>query len=479
MYTLITIGVAVIVLVVLFISVLSRYRRCPSDKVLVIYGRVSKGKTANCVHGGAAFVWPIIQDYRMLDLTPMQIAIGLENALSKQNIRVSVPAVFTIGVSTKPEIMIAAAERLLGLTNLQIAKLAEEVIMGQMRLVIAQMDIEEINTNRDKFLEGIYKNVETELEKVGLRLINVNIQDIKDQSGYLEALGKNAAAQAINDAKRLVAEKDRDGAIGKAEAERDQAIKVANATANQESGKAEAQRLQRVNVANANADAVKGENLAVVAIANSTSEMRQKKAEADRLAIAAEKVRTAQALEEAYKAEQIAETTRAERERATRTADELVEADINRQKIEIAAQAQKIKQIKEAEGEGEAIFARLNGQARGILEILTKQAEGLDRIVKAAGGNPDKAATLLIIDKLPELVKTQVEAIKGIKIDKVTVWDSGSTGIDGKNSTANFMSGLLKAVPPLQDIFNLAGLNLPDILGKPVATKPDTEVAKK
>ncbi len=464
MYVLISVIAVVMVLVILLISVISRYKRCPSDKILVIYGKVAAGQTANCIHGGAAFVWPVIQDYRMLDLTPIQIDIPLDNALSKQNIRVSVPAVFTIGISTKPEVMILAAERLLGINTDQIKELAAEIIVGQMRLVVAQMDIEEINSNRDKFLDGIFKNVETELEKVGLKLINVNIKDIKDGSGYLEAL---------NNAKKAVAEKDRDGAIGQAEAVREQTIKVANATAAAESGKADAARLMRINVANANATAVEGENLAAVTIANSTSEMRQKKAEAERAALAAEKVRAAQALQEAYKAEQIAETARAERERATKVANEVVNAEIERQKIQIAAEAQKSKLIKEAEGEGEATFAKMNGQARGVMEILTKQAEGLAKIVAAAGGNPDKAATLLIIDKLPELVRTQVEAIKGIKIDKITVWDSGSKD-GGPNSTANFLQGLMKSVPPLNDLFQQAGMALPDVLGKPVGEKPKT-----
>ena len=467
MYVLIAVSVAVVVLVVLFISVLSRYKRCPSDKVLVIFGKVAKGQTAHCIHGGAAFVWPVIQDYKMLDLTPIQIDIALDNALSKQNIRVAVPSVFTIGISTKPEVMILAAERLLALDIPAIKRMAGEIIIGQMRLVVASMEIEEINTNRDKFLDGIFKNVETELEKVGLKLINVNIQDIKDASGYLDALGKNAAAEAINNAKKAVAEKTRDGEIGQANAVKEQTIQVANATAASESGKADAARLMRVNVATANATAVEGENTAAVTIANSTSTMRQKKAEAEKLALSAEKVQAAQALEQAYKAEQIAEMARADKERATKTANEIVQADIDKQKVIIAAEATKAQLIAQAQGEGEAIFAKLDGQARGILEVLTKQAEGLDRIVKAAGGNAHDAAMLLIIDKLPDLVGKQVEAIKNIKIDKITVWDTGAQG-EGVNSTAGFLQGMMKSVPPLNDLFRQAGLSLPDILGKQI-----------
>lgn len=479
MYVLIAVSVAVVVLVVLFISVLSRYKRCPSDKVLVIYGKVAKGQTAHCIHGGAAFVWPIIQDYKMLDLTPIQIDIALDNALSKQNIRVAVPSVFTIGISTKPEVMILAAERLLALDIPAIKRMAGEIIIGQMRLVVASMEIEEINTNRDKFLDGIFKNVETELEKVGLKLINVNIQDIKDASGYLDALGKNAAAEAINNAKKAVAEKTRDGEIGQANAVKEQTIQVANATAASESGKADAARLMRVNVATANATAVEGENTAAITIANSTSAMRQKKAEAEKAATAAEKVQAAQALEQAYKAEQVAEMARADKERATKTANEIVEADINKQKVIIAAEATKAQLIAQAQGEGEAIFAKLDGQARGILEVLTKQAEGLDRIVKAAGGNAKDAAMLLIIDKLPELVGKQVDAIKNIKIDKITVWDTGAQGEGGVNSTAGFLQGMMKSVPPLNDLFRQAGLSLPDMLGKQIPAPTPAVVEKK
>lgn len=452
-YALIGIVVSVIVVVVLLISLLSRYKRCPSDKILVIYGKVAKGQTAHCIHGGAAFIWPIIQDCKMLDLSPLQIEIPLDNALSKQNIRVSVPAVFTVGISTKPEVMAAAAERLLGSDAKQIAKLAEEIIVGQMRLVVAQMDIEEINADRDKFLKGIYTNVENEIEKIGLRLLNVNIKDIQDTSGYLTALGQNAAAEAVNKAKKAVAEKDRDG----------------------ESGKADADKTKRINVAGANALAVTGENTAAVDIANSISDMRQKKANAEKSAVAAENVKAAEALKESYRAQKEAEDARAEKERSTKVANEIVAADIEKQKVIIKADAEKEKQIKEAEGKAQATYLNMEAQARGLLEILSKQAEGLKRIVEAAGGNPDKAAMLLIIDKLPELVKTQVEAIKNIKFDKITVWDSGSNGLDGKGSTAKFLSGLMSSLPPLQNILNMAGMDLPEWMAKD-ESKPEPEV---
>ena len=136
-----------------------------------------------------------------------------------------------------------------------------------------------------------------------------------------------------------------------------------------------------------------------------------------------------------------------------------------KQKLIIEAQAQAEQMRERAKGEADAIFAKLEAEARGMFEILTKQAEGLDRIVKASGNNPKDAVLLLIADKLPELVKLQTEAIKNIKIDKVTVWDSGHNG-DNKSATAGFLSGLYKSVPPLKDIFDSAGMDLPAYLGK-------------
>ena len=381
--------VGVVVLVVLFAAVINRYRRCPSDKILVIYGGSGSKKSAKCVHGGGAFVWPIIEDYAYLSLTPLSIDANLTNALSRQNIRVDVPCRFTVGISTDDECMTAAAERLLGLSAQQIQELARDILFGQLRLVIATMSIEELNSDRDKFLEAISGNVEVELKKIGLRLINVNVTDINDESGYIEALGQEAAAKAINEAKVRVAEQEKIGEIGKADANRE----------------------TRIRTAEANAQAVKGENEAKVEIANSDAIRREREAEAQRKAVAAEKVAQAKALEEAYSAEQKAEEARAERERATQSANVLVSQEIEKRRkiIEAEAEAEKIRV--NARGQADAQYAKMEAEARGLFEILNKQAQGYDKMIQAAGGDATKAYTLLLLEKLPELVKTQVESI--------------------------------------------------------------------
>jgi flotillin len=444
-YLFLLVGFVVMVLITLT-AVARRYRRCPSDRILVVYGKIAGGGgglSAKCLHGGACFVWPVIQDYQFLDLTPIPIDIKLEGALSQQNIRVNTPSTFTVGISTEPGVMENAAERVLGLTLPEIQELARDIIFGQMRVVIATMPIEEINADRDKLIENISNGVEVELKKVGLRLINVNVQDITDESGYIDALGKEAAARAINEAKHKVAEQMKSGEIGKANAERD----------------------QRVSVASAGATAVEGENTAKVTIAKSDASRREAEAEAERRAAAAEKVKQAQALEESYAAEQAAERVRAEKEEATQYANVLVPADIEKRRIETLAEAEaeRIRRVKKGEADG--IRQVMEAEAAGAMAVLSQKAEGLRALVAAAGGSPELASLLMVTEQLPGLVESQVKAISNLKIDKITVWDSGK-GSDGKNATADFLSGMVGAIPPLHEITKNVSVRLPEFLGE-------------
>lgn len=442
----ILVTVVVLILFMLVLLIATRVKRCPSDKIMVVYGKVSRAKdgthrSAKCVHGGTEFIVPLFQSYAFLDLTPISISVDLKSALSRQNIRIDVPSIFTVGISTEQGVMQNAAERLLGLKLPQIQELAKDIIFGQLRLVIATMDIEEINTDRDKFLEAVSRNVEGELKKIGLRLINVNVTDISDESGYIVALGKEAAAKAINDAKISVAEENRKGAIGEANARKD----------------------QRIHVADADSQAIKGENEAKIEIANSQSLLREKQAEAEQRAVSAEKINAAKALADAYEAEKQAEIVRASREKATKEADVLVATEVEKAQIELQAEAEAERIRRQAKGEADAMFAKMDAQARGVKAVLTAQAEGLAEIVKAAGGNPDDATKLMIADKIEKLIETQVEAIKNIKIDKVTVWDGGE-GKEGKTATANFLSGMAKSLPPMNDLFAMAGLEMPQFI---------------
>jgi flotillin len=280
-----------------------------------------------------------------------------------------------------------------------------------------------------------------------------HVTHVQSKTKLPRLLGREAAAKAINDAKKSVAEADRGGAIGEAVARRD----------------------QRIEVSLADSEAIKGENNAKAQIANSDATRRELEADALRRAVTAEKIAQAKALEEAYAAEQAAETARATREKATLEADVLVKAEVDKRRLEIAAEADAEQMRRRAKGEADAIFAKMEAEGRGMQEMLMKQAAGLSEVVQDAGGNASDAIRLMIADKLEDLVKIQVEAIKNIKIDRVTVWDSMG-GKDGTPATANFLSGLMKSVPPMQELFNMAGMELPEYLAKPMQPEVKAEV---
>ncbi|MES2199585.1 MAG: SPFH domain-containing protein [Chlamydiota bacterium] len=410
------------------------YRRCASNKILVVYGRVSGSKTVQCYHGGGTFVWPLIQGCAFLDLTPRNIHIPLKGALSHQNIRVNVPSTFTVAVGVTPDVMNNAAVRLLDLDHKGIESMATEIIVGQLRLTVASLRIEEINQDRERFLESIKKNIEPELHKIGLTLLNVNITDITDESEYIESIGKKASATAVNQAKIDVAEQEKQGDIGKALAERD----------------------RRISVAAFHAEAVLGENDSKAHIALTNATLAEKEAEGARRSQVAKQHAEA----DIQKARALAQLQLLETE-------QIVPQEIQKRKIQIEAEAEAQRKVLIAKGEAEAILAMRQAEAEGIQKMLDAKAKGYKQLIEACGHDAKSASTMLLIEKLEEIVKVQAEAIKNIKIDKITVWDSGNGGDSSKgSSTSNFISQFVKSLPALQDIASMAGLELPQYLGK-------------
>jgi flotillin len=476
---------AVVFVVIIAMTLVARYRMCPPDRVLVVYGKLANGQSSRCYHGGSTFVMPFFQSYSYLDLSPLNIEIELKGALSSQNIRIDAPASFTIGISTDPEIMQNAATRLLGRTKQEIEHLASEIVMGQMRVVFASMTIEEINNDREKLISAITKGVEVELHKIGLRMINGNIRDIKDLSGYIDALGKEAAAKAINDAHIRVAQENQRGAVGKAEAEREQFIRVANAQA----------------------EARRGENTAQAIIAKSDADLASERAEAKRRIEAAQKVAEARALQEGYKAQEEAELSRASREKAAQQADQIVKAEIDKERMRIDAEAKAaqtrilqegvsaayvIQKDAEAEGvrrvaEGDAagIRAKLTAEATGIQAKLTAEAEGTRVLLDAKAQGFEKllrvaddtagATQLLIAENIVRIAEIQAGAIKGLQFEKIVVMGGGAGGQGGPGQ---FVQDLYKGVLPLNELAKSTGLNLPSFLGTTAAATEKTPEPK-
>jgi flotillin len=506
---------------------------------LVIYGKAGRGDAARCVHGGATFVWPVVQDYAWLNLEPMQIEIPLRGALSMENIRVNVPSVFTVAVGTTPELMQNGAIRLLGLKTVEIKKQAEDIIFGQLRQVIASMQIEDINRDRDKFLCNIQNSLEPELAKIGLVLINVNITDITDESGYIEAIGQKAASQAIQKARGDVADNEKMGEIRVAEAEREKAIQVANANKVREIGTREAQREQavrvaelekeqtvgeqqasfqqeaqvkdaeremrirlaeanaravegekdaeremRIRLAEANARAVEGENESQAVIAASQATLQVKQAEAYQLGETRKRESEAAVLAAQHLAMAKAAVAEAERVEAQRRAELEAPAKAEKAKIVVEAQAEADKRRIEAEGQAAAIFAELEAQARGQYEMLAKKGEGLKEIITACGG-AEQAFKLLMLEHFDHLVEASAKAISNIKFDKVVVWEGNSA--NGTSSTANWLHNMARTLPPMMQVMkDIGGVEIPEVLasldsrsttgGKPPEKKDESTV---
>ena len=501
-------GILLVLLIAALVFLENQYKRCPSNKIIVVYGKTGGNSTAKCIHGGGTFVIPLIQDYGVLSLEPLATDIDLKGALSKGNIRVAVPSTFTFGISTNPNIMINAAERLLGLSKLDIIAQASDIILGQLRLAIATLTIEEINQDREKFLEQININVNTELNKIGLEIINVNIKDITDESGYIDAIGKKMAAEAINKAKVEVAQQEKLGAVGEAEANREKEVQVAEQVAQTLIGKTNAEKEQRVQTANINSTAEIGEAEAnkikevqvaeqmaqtEIGITSAQKEQRIKTASLEAEAVEGENIAKANIADynatlavkqaEALKLGEVAKANaerdvlmaQKEQEEARLKKEELARQEVEKLKVQVEADAEPERQRRIALGEADAIKARYFAEAEGIKAVLEAKAQGYEELVKISNNKPELATSFLMIEKIESIVEKQVEAIKNIKFDKITVWDGGS-GSDKGSTTANFMRDLIKSLPAMHDLAGQAGIELPQILGK-VAGQEETEVA--
>jgi flotillin len=485
-------------MVIIFVA--KRYKRCPPNRVLVIYGKVRKGDAAKCISGGADFVWPLVQDYQFLSLEPIQIEIPLKDALSMENIRVNVPSYFTVAIGTEVEVMQNAAIRLLGLNAMQIKQQAQDIIFGQLRQVIASMRIEDINRDREKFLHSIQQSLEPELRKIGLVLINVNITDITDESGYIEAIGQKEASRAIQQARGDVAEQEKLGETRVAEAERDKTIQVANATKLREIGMRDAVREQsvkvaqldkeqkigeqtaafekeaqvkdaerqmRVAVADANAKAIAGEATAQAAVAATQAQLQVKQAEAYQLGETRKREAEAAVQEAQNRAQAKAAIAQAERVEAERRAALEAPAKAEKAKTIVEAEAEAEKRRIEAEGEAKAIFAKLEAEAKGQYEILAKKGDGLRRIIEACGG-AQQAFQILMLEHLDTLAQTSAHAISNIKFDKVVVWEGGGNGNgQGTSNTANFLHNLARTMPPILHVMkDIGGVEVPEYFAR-------------
>lgn len=505
---LIMVAILVVVVIISFIGILSRYRKCKSDEVLVVYGKTSGEKSAKLYHGGAAFVWPIIQGYEFLSMKPLQIDCKLTGALSAQNIRVDVPTTITVAISTDPEVMQNAAERLLGLQAEDKQNLITDVVYGQMRLVIADMTIEELNSDRDKFLSKVRENIDTELRKFGLYLMNINISDIRDAANYIVNLGKEAESKALNEAQANIEEQEKLGAIKIANQIKERETKVAETRKDQDIAIAETKKQQEISVANADKD-----RISQVAIANAEKESQVAKAEAEKN-INIEKANTekesriaelnsdmeikkadagkkaAIGRNEAGKdialsnselavtqadADKKAGEAAARSEASIQTAREIAQKEVEEakaKKVESALKAQKIvpaeiakqeailqadavaeKTIREAEARAKALLAQAEAEAQSIRMKLEAEADGKKKSLLAEADGFKAMVEAAESNPAIAIQYKMVDQWKEIAGEQVKAFEHINLGnitvFDGGNgATGNFLNQLVKTVAP-------------------------------
>ncbi len=338
------------------------------------------------------------------------------------------------------------------------------------------MKIDDINRDRQAFMAKVSEAVAVELEKIGLAVINVNIKDIEDESGFLKALGRKAASEAINQAEIDVSEQDRRGKIGVAERQRDQRKAVAAANADAVIGEQSAARDQRQQVATLDAQAVQAETAANAQKATYVAGQKVVEAEARSKAESAARSADGQIRVAEQMAQKLAEEAKALREAARLKAEVIVPAEASRNQVVIQSDAEKQLKTLVAEGEANAILVKMKAEAEGTKAVLDAKAAGYGNLIKAAAQDPQAATTLLVIEKLADVASIQAEAIKNLPLEKVIVWDGGGKDGGGLGDLGRRLVGVL---PPMHQIAQMVGLELPDFLGRIKSSHGDAPQADK
>lgn len=443
--------------------IISTYKVCSADQILVKTGKLfgaKEGEVAQVFHGGATFVIPFIQQYATLSVSPFTVDVNLQKALTKENIRVNLPSNFTLRISVDPAIMPNAARSLISLDDEAISAQAYEIIVGQFRAVVANMTINQINQDREQFLNLVEQNVNTELNKIGIEIVNVNITDIKDEAGYLDALGKKAVTEAKQKAEIDIANAEKDGSIGVNEAQKEREIEVSRRQTEKATGIAETEAERRKQVAMIEATTLEAENLSKAKQIEANTVLREKNAEATQRVEVANAEAQAKIIRSQKEVEQakLEKETLVNQEIENRKAQLMVEQETSI--IMKRAQAKADALMLEKEAEAKSILMVKEAEAKGLQAMLNAQANGYKELFETVGDNKHLIPTMEMVKIMPDLVKAQADAISNIEFGKVTVWDNGS----GQTAN-NFLQGITNSLPSIHSFAKQAGVQLPEFLG--------------
>jgi flotillin len=461
-----------------------RYKRIPPNAIGVIYGKrrtlitgIDGQKTEvgfKLVSGGAVFIWPIVEEYAEMSTEAFQIEISEDNIPSKKNVGVTVSGVATCRISPIPEEQMNAVQNFLGKTLEEIKEMIGQILRGHLRSIVGGLEVEELLRERSKFNEMVVKECSPELSRMGIRILTLVIQDVKDKEGYIDALGKQAVAIAKRDAQIATAEAERETKVKTSDAIRT----AAEVTAQNDALIKEAEKKRDIQVAQFRLETATKQAEADMAGPQAKTRQEQILAvlEAQRDSAATEARTKVQELEAQRKQKELEATTivtaqatakasviKSEGERSAATVQAearkkvaelnadtarleaeghrnalILEGEGEGRKLQTIAEAQAVATQKtktaEAEGQRASLLAQADGtkaaklaeaagreqfllaEAKGKQSMLLAEADGADKMAEAMKKLSEQGKLILVLDRLPHLLEVGGEA--GEKIAK-------------------------------------------------------------
>jgi flotillin len=442
--------------VMFLMSMLARmYRKAGPHQALVVYGF----RRTRIIKGGGTFIWPMFENYRELTLQLMSFDVAPQQDLyTVQGVAVTVEAVAQIKVRSDPQSITTAAEQFLTKSDSERDGLIRLVMEGHLRGIIGQLSVEQIVKEPEMVGDRVRATCADDMSKMGLEVISFTIKEIRDKNDYITNMGRPDIARIKRDADIAAAEAERDTAIKRAEATR--AAAVAKAQADQERVLAETLSAAKQAEATRDLEVKKAQYLELT---------KRQQAQADKAYDIQANVMQQQVVAEAVKVRQVekeheikvqeAEILRREKELI---ATNLKQAEVDRQRIETLAAAERQRRISEAEGAAAAI--RLQGEAEAEIILKKGEAEAKAMNVKAEAYQEYNQAAVVdkLITNMPEVVRALAAPLANI--DKITIVSTGNGHSAGMNKITGDITEMAAQIPALFE--TLSGMKMADLLGK-------------
>lgn len=460
----IIVGLATVATLTLLVLLARMYRKAGPNEALIIYGF----RGHRIIRGHGSVILPLVEHARTLSLELMSFDVAPRQDLyTKQGVAVTVEAVAQIKVRSDNESILTAAEQFLTKAPAERDGLIRLVMEGHLRGIIGQLTVEQIVKEPEMVAERMRATCADDMSKMGLEVISFTIKEVRDQNEYITNMGRPDIARIRRDAEIAAAEAERDTAIRRAIALREAAI--AKAAADQERVIAETASLAKQAEAQRDLDIQK---------AQFAEQSRRQEAQADKAYEIQTNVMQQQVIAEAVKVQQIekeqqikvqeAEILRHEKELI---ATVLKQSEIEKQRIENIAAAERSRMTVEAEGRAAAI--RAQGEAEAAIIFQKGEAEAKAMNVKAEAYQEWTQAAVVdkLITNMADVVRAMSEPLS--KVDKITIVSTGNDAQVGANKITGDLTKIAAQVPALFEA--LSGMNLQELLTNVKAIPPRTD----